>query len=319
MKEFELIERFFKCAHTREDVVEGIGDDGAVLRVCPDRDLVWSVDTLVGDVHFTAATEPVAVGHKCLAVNLSDLAAMGAEPAWASLALTLPTVDEDWLREFSRGFLALADQHQLALVGGDTTEGPLSITVNVAGFVPRGQALRRCGAKPGHRIYVSGEIGDAAMAWVSQLNSGGGDDVERGVLRRLQRPIPRISLGLALRQLASAAIDISDGLLADLNHMLVAAGVGASIYFDRLPFSVAGRAYLGKGKPWALLVSAGDDYELCFTVPAEHEQELYARLASRSPAVTCIGEIDVQHGLRLIDAQGNRMDPPRLGYEHFSE
>lgn len=316
--EFELIKRWFAPSRRRDDVVLGIGDDAALLRVPEGHQLAVSVDTLVEDVHFTAGTDPAAVGHKALAVNLSDLAAMGAEPAWVTLALTLPRADEAWLAGFARGFLGLAERYGVSLVGGDTTRGPLSVTVQASGLVPDGQALRRSGARPGDVVCVTGTVGDAGLGLACALGRRPLDpDIAAAVRARLDRPTPRIAAGLALRGLVSAAIDVSDGVYADLGHLLCASGAGASLEADALPLSDAVRAQPDARE---LALSAGDDYELLFTVAAGHETEAQTRLQALGLRCTRIGRIEAKPGLRLLDADGRpcAMLSPG-GYDHFRE
>jgi thiamine-monophosphate kinase len=314
--EFEIIARFFtRQAISREDVLFGIGDDGAVLQVPADSDLVLCMDTLVAGIHFPPHTSARAIGHKALAVNLSDLAAMGAVPAWATLSLTLPENDAGWLAEFARGFFALAEQHGVQLVGGDTTHGPLSVTVQAHGFVPHGMALQRAGAQPGDYIYVTGTLGDAGLA----LQMPG----EAEIQRRLDYPQPRIEAGQALRGLASAVIDISDGLLADLGHILETGGQGATIRLDELPRSqafLAALARVGEERAsWfhALPLSAGDDYELCFTVPESRCDVVVRRLQQLDVAVTAIGVVEAAPGIRCVLANGAEYRPQASGYRHF--
>jgi thiamine-monophosphate kinase len=311
--EFDIIRRYFtRQVPDRRDVVTGIGDDAALLRVPAGIELVVCMDTLVDGVHFPAGTPAAAIGHKALAVNLSDLAAMGAEPAWATLSLTLPESDPDWLADFSQAFFKLADRYQLQLVGGDTTRGPLSVTVQVHGFVPNGQALRRQGAQPGDHIYVTGTLGDAGLA----LRSGGHDGE---VLRqRLDYPEARIAAGRLLRGYASAAIDISDGLLADLGHMLAADDLGASLNVDELPRSAAFKELTQQSaRFYELPLSAGDDYELCFTVPEGACKAMEAALSSQSIDFTAIGLIEQESGIRCHKADGGLYQPATDGYQHF--
>lgn len=320
LAEFSLIDRYFAArAQRRADVVLGIGDDAALVDVPAGESLAVAVDTLVEGVHFPAGTAPADVGHKALAVNLSDLAAMGAEPRWATLALTLPQADAAWVAAFADGFFALAERFQVELIGGDTTRGPLTVSVQILGTVPAGQALRRSGARPGDRIFVTGTLGDAGLA-LRRLQAGGDATAEPwpALLVRLQRPEPRVAAGLALRGLASAAIDVSDGLAADLGHVLAAGGVGATLRVDRLPRSAAFRQAVAVGGPdWhGLPLTAGDDYELCFTVPAAQADAVVARLGGL--AVTPIGEIDAQPGLRCVTDDGRAYCIGRDGYEHFA-
>ncbi len=320
VSEFDLIERYF--AHhgvSRPDVVLGISDDGAVLRVPPGSDLVVAMDTMVSGVHFFPDADPAGVGYKALAVNLSDMAAMGAEPAWATLALTLPQSDEAWLAAFSAGLFALAGQYGVQLVGGDTCRGPLTLTVQMHGFVPEGMALRRAGARPGDVVYVTGTLGDAALAL--RARSGSAEELSHAhaafLTERLERPTPRIQTGMALRGIASAAIDISDGLAADLDHILKASGVGATVEVEHIPVSTAFAAMAKHKERWNLPLSGGDNYELCFTVPAEKQAEAEQLLARYPGGCTRIGVIESSHGLRCL-LNGEVFEPAASGYQHFS-
>ncbi|KAA3628876.1 MAG: thiamine-phosphate kinase [Proteobacteria bacterium] len=318
--EFQLIDRYFKRDYTkRDDVVLGIGDDAAVVRLPAGQELAVAIDTLVAGVHFPRDIAPRDIGHKALAVNLSDLAAMGAEPAWATLALTLPEPDEQWVHAFASGFFALADSTGVALIGGDTTRGPMTISVQVAGHVPQGSALRRHGARPGDQVWVTGTLGDAALALAGLQGRAEVAVTDRSTLgARLDRPIPRIAEGCALRGLAHAAIDISDGLGADLGHLLDASGVGATIHATRLPLSAAMERHLGTSGNWALPLGGGDDYELCFTAPESARGAIEARFARLGTRCTAIGRIDERPGLRCIIADGEIIDPRTLGYQHFT-
>jgi thiamine-monophosphate kinase len=320
--EFEIIRRYFRRQQPqRDDVIAGIGDDAALLLVPAGSELVICMDTLVAGVHFPVSTPAAAIGHKSLAVNLSDLAAMGATPAWATLSLTLPDSDPAWLEDFSQAFFRLADRFGIQLVGGDTTCGPLSVTVQAHGFVPRGHALRRQGAQPGDRIYVSGTLGDAGLALQF------GDQADKALRQRLDYPEPRIDTGLVLRDYASAAIDISDGLLADLGHLLESDGpvvpMGASLQIDELPRSVAftkavqhaGSAM--RGLFYELPLSAGDDYELCFTVPPRACEALEAAFSRRPVACTAIGVVEQNPGVRCLKANGEVYHAVTDGYQHF--
>ena len=322
LSEFSLIDKFFAARKSlRTDVSVGIGDDAAVVDVPPGEQLVVAADTMVASVHFPAATAPADIGHKALAVNLSDLAAMGARPAWATLALTLPAADEAWVAAFARGFFALAERTGVALIGGDTTRGPLTISVQILGLVPQGRALLRSGARPGDRIFVSGTLGDAGLA-LRLLEQGGADTstCDEVLAARLDRPEPRLALGTALRGLATAAIDLSDGLLADLGHVLERSGVGATLWVDRLPRSAAFCARVeGPDEPgwYELPLSAGDDYELCFTVAAEQADAVHRLAESLALPLTLIGEIELAPGLRCRHQDGRDFVPPSQGYEHF--
>jgi thiamine-monophosphate kinase len=313
--EFDLIQRFFtEQTVRRDDVLLGIGDDAALLSPPPGTTLAVSTDTLIAGVHFPENTDAHAIGHKALAVNLSDLAAMGAEPAWVTLAISLPENNAPWLSEFARGFFELAAAFGVQLVGGDTTRGPLSITVQITGFVPAEQALLRGGAKAGDAVFLTGSLGDAGLGLQLQQQSQTSDDA-LALIQRLEYPRPRIAAGLALRDIASSAIDISDGLAADLGHVLAASGVGADIDIERLPLSAVYRS-LTSANSWQQAVSAGDDYELCFTVPPTQQAEVLSTLQDICPCV-CIGTISAQTGLRWRDAQQNEHVIEHTGFDHF--
>jgi len=318
LSEFELIQKYF--THTgaeRSDVILSVGDDCALLRVPEGQQLAVTIDTLVEGVHFLPGADPESLGHKALAVNLSDLAAMGAEPAWVTLALTLPSVDETWLKAFSCGFGALAEAHGVQLVGGDTTRGPLAISVQAQGFVEPGKVLRRSGAQVGDLIYVTGTLGDAGLA----LRAHEDVVVAAGFLpylqSRLDRPSPRIAEGRALQGLATAAVDISDGLISDLGHICKAGGVGASLQLKALPCSPGVAAFVETHGDWSLPLSSGDDYELCFTVAPEHRTEVEEQAAGFACGLTRIGVIEPQHGLRFVQEDGSLLSDLSQGYEHF--
>ncbi len=316
ISEFELIERFFRRPRScRSDVILGVGDDAALLRVPGGSDLAVAMDTLVAGRHFPDTTPAYDIGYKALAVNLSDLAAMGATPAWATLSLTLPEANESWLRDFAAGFFALADRYQVDLVGGDTTRGPLAVTVQVHGLVERDRALRRDAARPGQKIFVTGTLGDAACA-LAQIEQH--LPVEDALLARLNRPEPRVGFGLALTGVASAAIDISDGLLADLGHILAASACGATLWADRLPGSAALRSQPeATARAWQL--GGGDDYELCFTVEPGNAGALSALSEQHHLPVTEIGVIEAAAGLRCVHDDGSNCQAGRRGFEHFGD
>jgi thiamine-monophosphate kinase len=288
--------------------------------------LAVSTDTLIAGVHFPSHTKPCDIGWKALAVNLSDMAAMGATPAWATLALTLPEADARWVSEFAGGFAALAGEYKLALVGGDTTQGPLSITVTIHGFLPEDGALLRSGAHAGDAVFVTGTLGDAA-AGLRCLDKNDPDanrllavppGTREVMIERLHRPTPRIAQGLTLRGRASACVDISDGLLADLGHVCTASGVGAEIDADALPSSAALLALFDVADRRVLQLAGGDDYELCFTVPEHSVQTLLQDLARSGCGATHIGRIAAEPGVRARDRAGNSVAPPRSGWEHFA-
>jgi thiamine-monophosphate kinase len=313
--EFSLIDRIRARARTRADVALGIGDDAALLRVPAGCLLVVSTDTLVAGRHFPEDTGASDIGWKALAVNLSDLAAMGAAPAWCTLALTLPQADADWLDEFLDGFCELADAHDVALVGGDTTAGPLAITVTVHGFVPDGEALRRDAAHVGDEVWVTGTLGDAAGG-LRQWQARG---LQSAKLRhRLDRPTPRVEAGLALRGLARAAIDVSDGLAADLGHVLAASGVGAELELGRLPTTVTlAEHFTHEHERWRLQLAGGDDYELCFTAPAANALAIEQALAACDTLGTVVGRIVAGKGLSLRTPEGEAFALPSTGFDHF--
>jgi len=292
--------------------VLGIGDDAAILAVPAGRQLVVAMDTLNAGVHFPDDTAPAGIGWKALAVNLSDLAAMGARPAWCTLSLSLPDPDADWVDGFLDGFLALAAQHDVALVGGDTTRGPLSVCVTAHGVVEPGGSLRRDGARPGDDVWVTGTPGDAAGA-LEQWRTG--RDRDPALRARLERPTPRIAAGLALAGLASACIDVSDGLLADLGHVCSASGTGAELELDALPVSAALARAFALQQRRVLQCSGGDDYELCFTAARGHRDEIEA--ADAGVGMTRIGRIVAADAVVVLDGDGNRWQSPQRGFDHF--
>lgn len=327
MAEFDLIERLrARCAVARADVHLGIGDDAAILAPPPGHDLVVSTDTLVAGVHFPASTSARDLGWKALAVNLSDLAAMGATPAWALLALTLPEASADFVEAFADGFAELAAQHHVALVGGDTTRGPLTISVVVHGFVPPQQALRRDGARSGDQLFVTGTLGDAAAGLrcldhrdprVAELFNAPADPREI-LLARLNRPTPRIAAGAALRGLASACIDVSDGLLADLGHVAARSGVGLEVDAAELPASSALLALFGAAERLVLQAGGGDDYELAFTASPMQATAIMRDLARIGCGATRIGRVVAGQGVRLLAADGSEIALRQRGWEHFA-
>lgn len=317
--EFNIIRQYFTFNETRDDVVLGIGDDAAVLIVPEHHQLIQSVDTLVAGVHFPIETSAEDIAYKALAVNLSDMAAMGAEPAWFTLAITLSDDNEIWLEAFSESLSALAKKYNIQLIGGDTTNGPLCISITINGFVPEGKALTRSKAQATDKIYVSGTIGDAALAlaaWqgqcllrkesISYLNE------------KLNRPKPQIELGLLLRDYATSCIDISDGLVADIMHVTDNSQVGAKIYFEKIPLSKEFNFNLtDNALIIPLVLSGGDDYQLCFTIPVTKQTEFDKVVKENKISVTCIGEIESQPGVRCIK-NNKEIDIQDAGYEHFT-
>lgn len=315
--EFDLIARHFTRPSRRDDVVVGVGDDCAVLSVPPGHELAVSIDTLVAGRHFPVQTPPADIARKAVAVNVSDLAAMGATPAWMTLALTLPERDEAWLSAFAAGLFQALDEHGMSLVGGDTTRGPLTLSLQAHGLVPAGRALRRTGARPGDRVVVSGTPGDAGYGLKLALGQATATGADAGYLRaRLDRPTPRVALGLALRGLASAAIDVSDGLAQDLSHILAGSGVGAELALERLPVSPALARVCAAPEAERLALAGGDDYELCFTVPAGAEPELPRLAQEAGVALTVIGTITATPGLRLF-RNGQAVTLDASGFSHF--
>jgi thiamine-monophosphate kinase len=321
--EFRLIDRIRELtAQPRDDVRIGIGDDAAVLAPPSGKELAVAIDTLVEGVHFPSGTAAADIGWKALAVNLSDLAAMGASPAWALLALTLPSADAAFVEGFAEGFAKLAQPHRLALVGGDTTRGPLTISVAVHGFVPPGQALTRAGARVGDAVLVTGTLGDAAAGLHALQHPPRDDDGRAGLrgflIERLNRPTPRLAVGTALRGQATACVDVSDGLLADLGHICAASGVAAEIEAALLPRSSALLELYDDTTALHFALSGGDDYELCFTVPAARVAELQAGLARLGCGATKIGRIVEGEGVRVRAADGSWLATDRPGWEHFA-
>jgi thiamine-monophosphate kinase len=318
MPEFDLISRLQEIICIAPDAGVagcrvGIGDDAAVLDVSGPHELVVCVDTLVAGVHFPEDTPPAAIGHKALAVNLSDLAAMGAEPAWFFLAVTLPSGDMDWLEAFAGGMANLASQAQIALAGGDMSSGPLSITVTAIGRVERGSALLRSGARAGDLVVVSGTLGAAAHA-LNNLRSG--EVPQASDLKALEFPEPRVALGLGLRGLATSCIDVSDGLMADMGHILRQSGVGADIELEKLPCP-ASLENTSRRERWPIQLAGGDDYELCFTVPPDSGNRLAEIALARGVDLTMIGVVTDHEGLVLWTGDGRTYDPDFQGYQHF--
>lgn len=316
MNEFELIDYFFKSnTALRQDVIIGIGDDAACVEVPSGHQLLISCDTLVADVHFLSTWDPYFIAYKAVMVNISDIAAMAGTPAWMSLALTLPAFDKVWLERFSQGLHDALGQFNVSLIGGDTTRGPLSMTLTIHGLVAKGQAVMRSGARVGDSIFVTGELGAAALA-VTALANASLDVADKQLLEdKLMRPQPRVDWAPCLREFATAAIDISDGLSADLNHICVASKLGACLNLEKIPcHPILER--LGVN-PLDYALSGGDDYELCFTVPFEKKTELIRYLEAKQWPVYEIGTIEARHGLRAKHASGEVTSLPARGYCHF--
>ena len=319
MSEFDLINRFFKPeAVHRDDVILGIGDDCAILNIPHGKQLCVSTDTLIAGVHFPDTTSARDIGHKALAVNLSDLAAMGAEPTWVSLALTLPEHNADWLEDFMYGFNELAGHYKVSLIGGDTTRGHLTITVQVFGLIDEGQAMRRDRARTNQLIYVTGTLGDAGLGLkqvMGQIHEPSLDDC----IHRLNHPEPRIDIARELVNFTDCAIDISDGLLADLGHILECSQCGAELQLQDIPLSNEVKHYYGEQIDWAQILGAGDDYELCFTCDENKAASLQTLAQQQGIAITCIGRITTGSVLSCIDAQGHVLDIKQTGYNHFND
>lgn len=321
MHEFDIIGHFFQPrSYQRHDVVIGIGDDCAVTEVPEGQHLVTTTDTLVIGVHFPENTHPSAIAHKAVAVNLSDLAAMGAEPAWISLSLSLPSIDEDWVNDFSRTLHELTEYYSIQLIGGDTVKGPLSITITAQGFLPKEHALTRSRAKPGDYIYVTGTLGDAALGLDVALNKKALPMHHQEFVRnRLDRPTPRVHAGTALRRIAHSCIDISDGLVSDIKHILFASQVGAVIQVDKLPFSEAMQECTDKEEAIAYALAGGDDYELLFTLSEEQKGNLDIVLANCNVPATCIGQLNGSAEKLELKYHEQTYQFTAQGFEHFVE
>jgi thiamine-monophosphate kinase len=320
LTEFGLIERFFShCGAERRDVELGVGDDGALLRNPVGEDLVAAIDTLVAGVHFLPQADSASIGHRALAINLSDLAAMGATPTWALLALTLPAADERWLEGFAHGLGTLAAAHDVALVGGDTTQGPLCVTVQLLGHVPRGCALRRSGGSPGDVLFLSGTAGDAAAGLLLEQGRLALADLAAAqeLCARFAYPTARVALGAALRGHATACIDISDGLLGDAAKLAAASGCGVEIAVEELPLSPALMHAVGAERARHLALSGGEDYELCFSVAAAHVAELNRVLPQERWNYRRIGALRAEAGA-VVTLAGSVMQFSHSGFDHFA-
>lgn len=322
MGEFELIRSFFQRPVRRSPL--GVGDDCALLAPAPGMQLAVSTDMLVEGRHFLADVNPQLLGHKALAVNLSDLAASGAKPLAFTLALSMPRADANWCQAFAEGLFALADQHECELIGGDTTQGPLNICITVFGEVPAGQALLRRGAQPGDDIWVSGSLGDARLALDALLRQHALPPAVLSQARqRLEQPTPRVELGMALRGIASSCLDISDGLLGDLGHILEASGVGARIDANITRNLLQARrhpmmAALAISRIDACTLAGGDDYELCFTAPSSAQAAVRNAAAQAGVPVTCIGRIEAERGVRVMAPGGQQLPLRFSSFDHFA-
>ncbi len=321
--EFELISRYFarRAPHgTESGVILGIGDDAAVLALPPDTELVAAVDTIVAGRHFPDATDAQSIGHRALAVNLSDLAAMGATPAWATLALTLPNADPAWLERFSGGLLDLAEANGVVLVGGDTTRGHLTVSVQILGHVPRGKALRRSGARDGDLLAVTGTLGDAGagLAFVTHPPANAPRNAVQSLVERFSYPAPRVQFGLAARGIATAAMDLSDGLVGDLPKLAQASGLAAHVAVERLPLSAAMQAAAPQSQALEWALAAGDDYELLVTVPPSRYHDLEAAAAQLNLTLTAVGEMRSGSGVTW-SLNGRDFRPASRGFDHFAQ
>jgi thiamine-monophosphate kinase len=318
LSESALIERYFRsCGAQRPDVLAGVGDDAALLDIGTERELVAATDTLVAGVHFPHGSPPASIGHRALAVNLSDLAAMGARPAWALLALTLPQVEEAWLEEFAAGLGALARAHEVALVGGDTTRGPLCVTVQLLGLIARGTALRRSGARAGDALFVSGTPGDAAAGLaLEQGRLQAPPDTLTYLRERFLLPSPRMALGEQLRGYASACIDVSDGLLGDAGKLAQASGAGVEIDFGAVPLSQPLVRAVGEAHARELALTGGDDYELCFAVHPQNVARLLTELPPQRWGYSQIGALRAAPGAVVV-RDGTVIEFSHSGYQHF--
>jgi thiamine-monophosphate kinase len=320
LSEFEIIRRFF--THPARGAVLGVGDDAAIVRAHRGMELLVSADMLVSGRHFFPGADPAQLGHKSLAVNLSDMAAMGAAPRWATLSIALPRVDARWLKAFMGGFMRLARRHRVDLVGGDTTRGPLTICVQIIGEAPAGSALRRDGARAGDDVWVSGTLGDAALALAARngrIRLATGE--RRQLERKLHAPAPRVALGAALRGVARSAIDVSDGLIADLGHVCERSGVAAAIESARIPLSTIVKSKINQIDTIKAVLSGGDDYELVFSA-GRARRDTIARLALRLRLkLTCIGKIIRRRRkaplVTVLDASGRPLPLGQTGYKHF--
>jgi thiamine-monophosphate kinase len=319
LSEFELIEKYFRNLTDEDSSVQcGIGDDAAIIKVPDNMELVLSIDTLLEGTHFPAGTHPSDIAYKALAVNLSDMAAMGAVPKWVLLSISLPEGDEVWLEQFASGFLKLAKQHSVKLIGGDISRGPLSITMQIQGLVPTGKALKRGGAEQGDLIYVSGTLGDAGVGLdIIQQKLVIVNEQKMFFLNSLNRPEISIDAGIHLRDVASSAIDISDGLISDLGHILEASHVGAEIEMEKIPLSEGMQLCIDKIAAWNYALTSGDDYKLCFTASAEKHDLIMNIFEEINIPVSCIGKVAGERGLRCKDPEGNYFEPTGSSYTHF--
>jgi thiamine-monophosphate kinase len=320
--EFDVIKKYFTFSESRDDVLLAGGDDCAIVSVAENKQLVVTTDTLVSGVHFPETTSPEDIAYKTLMVNLSDLAAMGATPAWITLAITLPEINEQWLSSFSKQFSSLLTRFNVSLIGGDTTKGPLSITVQAMGFIDVNKSLKRSNATVGDKIFVTGYLGDAAIGLVAMLQNINDKELI-SCIEKLNRPEARVDFAKELVDLCLCAIDISDGLLADLGHILEASQCGASINLVDVPVSSSAKYYFKKYHQntldWQMIVSKGDDYELCFTVNPINENKIYSLAKKHHIKVSCIGEINDTSRLTCRDENNEELKFLSEGFNHFNQ
>ncbi|MBL8517985.1 MAG: thiamine-phosphate kinase [Betaproteobacteria bacterium] len=319
--EFELIARHFtrRAGDLRDGIALGIGDDCALLRSTEGCELAISTDTLVSGVHFFPDVDPARLGRKALAVNLSDLAAMGSAPRWFTLALTLPAIDHAWLAAFSKGLFELADLANIRIVGGDTTRGPLAMTLTVIGEAPIGEALRRDAARAGDEIWVTGSLGDAALGLaILQGRVAVAEPERQAAIDRLELPTPRVELGIALRGLVNAVIDVSDGLCADLGHLCRRSRLGANIRFADVPHPAALKTMTDASMSQQLILAGGDDYELCFTARPDAHANIRNLSKALALPLSCIGVMREGEGVTVLDAMGGVIALPATGFDHFA-
>jgi thiamine-monophosphate kinase len=324
--EFVLIKKYFTPGDGRKDVRLGVGDDCALLVPPTGKQLAVTVDTLVSGVHFLVETSPSDIAYKSIAVSLSDLAAMGAEPAWVTLALTLPDISNDWLQAFSESFSKTLSDYGMQLIGGDTTQGPLSITVQATGFIDPDHAMQRNNAQSGDLVYVTGTLGDASIGLELLTKQVSVDQkIFDQCVGKLNHPVPRVEFARAAAQYCSCAIDVSDGLIADLGHILSSSHCGAEIHLDRVPLSKELREYFidstskDRGINWARVLGGGDDYELCMTISDDKADSLIALAESMNLELTCIGRVDAGNDLRVLDSEGQQYVLDKTGYGHFAD
>lgn len=318
--EFDIIKKYFTFPANREDVLIANGDDCASLSIPENKQLLITVDTLISGVHFPPSTSPEDIAYKAIMVNLSDLAAMGATPSWITLAITLPEVDDKWLAAFSTSLLSVLQEFNISLIGGDTTRGALSITIQAMGLSDKDKVLRRSRAKPGDKIYLTGDIGDAAIGL--QLLTDNIDDAKfQQCINRLNRPEARVKFAEDLVAYAESAIDISDGLVADLGHMVSASQCGAEIDLSLVPVSTAARLYFKQYNnnviDWTMLLTNGDDYELCFTCSEQSDSDVFTLASKHNLKLSCIGEVVESEVLKFVDENGKQLNFKNTGFKHF--